>query len=112
MKRIIVMLCAAVMIAVSLCSCVNTSAGKVDEKATQAVSGVKPTERKNIAATDSKEKVKPTDGDSELMETIVDAVATEWDEMVQDGEVEDGDGNVGDLENHDSDSNYDPDAVD
>lgn len=112
MKRIIVLLCAAVLVAVSLCSCMNTSAGRVEEKETQAVSGMKPTEHSNIAATENKQKVKPTEDDPSMMETIVDIVATEWDDMVEDGKIEDGDGNVGDRENSDGDVNFDPDAVD
>lgn len=110
MKRILILLCGVLMIAAVLCSCMNTSAGKVDEKATQAYSDDKPTEHHNIAATDNKEM--PTEDDSALMETIGDIVATEWEDMVQDGEIEDGDGNVGDRENNDGDGNVDPDAVD
>ena len=42
------------------------------------------------------------------METIEDVVATEWENMKEDGEVNDGDGNVGDRENNDGDGNPAP----
>lgn len=115
MKKIIVLLCAVLMLALSLCACMNTSAGRVDE--TDApTTFVKPTERSSkgseaLAETKDTDREKPTNNDSEMMETIVDAVATEWDDMVEDGQIEDGDGNVGERENNDGDGNYDPDAV-
>ena len=116
MKRIIVLLCAVLLLCLSLCSCMNTSAGRVEEKATQAVSGMKPTEHTGDndrgITTENKDKVKATEDKSNLMETIGDIVATEWDDMVDDGKIEDGDGNVGDLENSDGDGNIDTDAVD
>lgn len=102
MKRILVFVCAALLLTLTLCGCVNTSAGRVEEKATQSVSGMKPTENNEVIA-DKRTDTKPTDNTSSIIETIGDIVATEWDDMVQDGEVEDGDGNVGDLENHDGD---------
>lgn len=107
MKRILVLLCAVLMTAAGLCACMNTSAGRVEEKATQAVSGMNPTEIRD-AVTGKNEKTKPTDNVSSMMETIGDVVATEWQDMVEDGEVEDGDGKVGDLENHDGDGNAAP----
>lgn len=114
MKKFFVLLCAVLMLALSLCACMNTSAGRVDE--TQApTTFVKPTEHSKgseaLAETRYNDRVMPTDDDSEMMETIVDAVATEWDDMVEDGQIEDGDGNVGERENNDGDGNYDPDAV-
>ncbi|MBQ6412397.1 MAG: hypothetical protein IJI19_02815 [Ruminococcus sp.] len=114
MKKFFVLLCAVLMLALSLCACMNTSAGRVDE--TQApTTFVKPTERSKgseaLAETKNNDREAPTDDDSEMMETIVDAVATEWDDMVEDGQIEDGDGNVGERENNDGDGNYDPDAV-
>ena len=39
-------------------------------------------------------------------------IATEWDSMVENGEVEDGDGNIGDRENSDGDKNTDENAGD
>ena len=110
MKRIIVLLCAAVLLALSLCACMNTSAGRVDDKATEASTLMTPTERDKTRdiADDKEHNVKPTEKGSDMMETIADIVATEWDEMVDDGEVEDGDGKVGDLENHDGDGNAAP----
>lgn len=114
MKKFFVLLCAVLMLALSLCACMNTSAGRVDE--TQApTTFVKPTEYSKgseaLAETKNNDREAPTDDDSEMMETIVDAVATEWDDMVEDGQIEDGDGNVGERENNDGDGNYDPDAV-
>ncbi|MBQ3284030.1 MAG: hypothetical protein IJH40_00135 [Ruminococcus sp.] len=98
MKRIFVFMCAALCLTMSLCGCMNTSAGRVEEK---------PTENRS-AVIDNNKKAKPTDSVTSMMETVGDIVATEWEDMVKDGEVEDGDGNVGDLENHDGDGNAAP----
>ena len=114
MKRIIVLLCAAIILAVSLCSCMNTAARKVDDTPTEARSGMSQTENSRSDSGvlgDSRETVKPTEKNN-MMETVMDAAETRWDDMVEDGEIEDGDGNVGERENSDGDGNVDPDAVD
>ncbi|WP_405343843.1 hypothetical protein [Ruminococcus sp.] len=112
MKRLFALLCAAMLVGVMLCSCTGT-ANKVKEKASEAVSDIKKdmkdsvTENKSMV--DNNGTVQPTDAtDSAMMETIEDAVATEWDNMKEDGKVNDGDGNVGDRENNDGDGNPAP----
>lgn len=112
MKRLFALLCAAMMVGVMLCSCTG-AANKVKEKASEAVSDIKKdmkdsaTENKSMA--DNNGTVVPTDPtEDSMMETIEDAVATEWDNMKEDGKVEDGDGNVGDRENSDGDGNPAP----
>ena len=111
MKRLFALLCAAMMVGVMLCSCTGTN--KMNEKASEAAADIKNdikgnvTENKSIA--DKNGTVVPTDPtDGSMMETIEDAVATEWDNMKEDGKVEDGDGNVGDRENSDGDGNPAP----
>ena len=69
MKKFFVLLCAVLMLALSLCACMNTSAGRVDE--TQApTTFVKPTEHSKgseaLAETRYNDKVMPTDDDSEI----------------------------------------------
>ena len=112
MKRLFALLCAAMMVGVMLCSCTQT-ANKVKEKASEAVSDIKKdmkdsvTENKSMV--DHNGTVMPTDPtEGSMMETIEDAVATEWDSMKEDGKVNDGDGNVGDRENSDGDGNPAP----
>ena len=113
MKQFIALICAAMMICVMLCSCSGDTAEKTKEKASEAASDIKKdmensvTENKEIIA--QKETIAPTTStDGDMMETIGDAVATEWNDMVENGEVNDGDGNVGDRENNDGDGNAAP----
>ena len=112
MKHLLALVCATLLVGVMLCSCTGT-ANKVKEKASEAVSDIKKdmkdsaTENKSMVDTNGTVvPTEPTDGS--LMETIVDAVATEWDDMVEDGQIEDGDGNVGERENNDGDGNPAP----
>ena len=124
MKRFIVLAFAMLMISLSLCGCMDNTVDKVKDKASEALSDMNKdvaTEHSNdnkgllddnreTTATDA-----PTMTESEnetTSSTEGDIIATEWDDMVEDGEVEDGDGNVGDRENDDNDANVDPDAVD
>ncbi|MBQ3266252.1 MAG: hypothetical protein IJH07_10805 [Ruminococcus sp.] len=114
MKRIMLLICAVIILGLSLCSCMNTSAQNVDETAVETRMNSAQTERSrndNGVLGDKRETVMPTEKNN-MAETVMDAVETRWDEMVQDGEIEDGDGNVGELENNDGDGNVDPDAVD
>lgn len=113
MKRLIALVFAAAFVCVSLCSCMNTAAGKVKDEASEAIGNMQKsattpyTGDNNGLLDDNRETVMPTENNS-MMETIADAVATEWDHMVDDGEVEDGDGNVGEKENSDGDGNIAP----
>lgn len=113
MKHLFVLMSAVLMVGVMLCSCTGNTANNVKEKASEAVSDIKKDMKDN--ATENKSMVDnngtvvptaPTDGS--MMETIEDAVATEWDNMKEDGKVDDGDGNVGDRENNDGDGNPAP----
>ena len=112
MKHLIVLLCAALMVGVMLCSCTGAT-NKVKEKASEAVSDIKK-DMKDTATENKSMKhhngtVVPTDPtEGSMMETIEDAVATEWEDMKEDGKVNDGDGNVGDRENNDGDGNPAP----
>ena len=113
MKRLIALMCAVLMMGVLFCSCNDNTAGKVKDKASEAVQDIKedmkksPTENKRIV--DNNGTTAPTEApDGDMMETIEDVVATEWDDMVENGEVDDGDGNVGDAENNDGDGNPAP----
>ena len=116
MKRILVLLCAAIAVSLLLCSCMSTTAGKVEEKASEFINDLKPEATSysgdNQGLYDDNSPTQLPTEKSDMMETIADAVATEWDDMVENGEVEDGDGNVGERENEDGDGNYDPDAED
>lgn len=112
MKHLIVLLCAALMVGVMLCSCTGAT-NKVTEKASEAVSDIKKdmkdTATENKSMVDHNGTVVPTDPtESSMMETIEDAVATEWEDMKEDGKVNDGDGNVGERENNDGDGNPAP----
>lgn len=109
MKRLFALLCAAVLLCVCLCSCMDNAANKVKDKASEAASDVKDLMQ---GATDQPqviETVSPTRAeDGDMMETIADMIASEYDDMVDNGEVDDGDGNVGEKEDHDGDGNAAP----
>ena len=102
MKRIILLLCAAVMLTAVLTACTGnamTNTSRATEPMTE-----KP--RPTVSAKEAAEK--PTNAVEELMTEIEENV----DSMIENGEVEDGDGNVGIAENHDGDGNIDENAVD
>ena len=112
MKHLLALVCVALLVGVMLCSCTGT-ANKVKEKASEAVSDIKKDMKdsatENRSMVDTNGTVVPTEPtDGSLMETIEDVVATEWENMKEDGEVNDGDGNVGDRENSDGDGNPAP----
>ena len=102
MKRIILLLCIAVMLAALLTAC----KGNAVSNPTQAAEPMTEKPRPTVIATQAAEK--PTDAVEELMTEIKENV----DSMIDNGEVEDGDGNVGIAENHDGDGNIDENAVD
>lgn len=110
MKRIIILFCAVMLVGVMLCSCTGQTAEKVKDKASEAVADIKddmkdnPTEKRETVAVN--ETTAPTEGS--MLETIADAAMTEWDDMKENGKVNDGDGNVGELEKNDGDGNPAP----
>lgn len=109
MKRFFALLCAAAMVGVMLCSCTGDTAGKTKEKASEAVQDIKKDMKDSVTEIEKIETTVPTESpDDNMAETIMDAVETEWDDMVENGEVDDGDGNVGDAENNDGDGNTAP----
>ena len=116
MKRILVLLCAVAILSMILCSCMSTTAGKVKDAASEAVSDMKQSATAysgdNEGLFDDNRSTELPTEKSNMMETIADAVATELDDMVENGEVEDGDGNVGERENKDGDGNVDANAAD
>lgn len=126
MKRFFCLVCALLLVSFSLCSCMDNTVNKVKDKASEAISDLKKDMEQNSTENDGL-----LGAGSEVPETIVSTVLpsdsaemnttaptdenmleTMWDEMVENGEVKDGDGNVGDLENYDDDANVDTDAVD
>ncbi len=122
MKRIIALFCIAVMMSALLCGCSEMTndakkmANDAKNMANDVVSGMKDnvgTEYSNDnqgLLDDVRATVSPTD----TIEESTDGISTtesNMDNMVDDGRVEDGDGNVGSLENHDGDPNIDENAA-
>ena len=110
MKRLTALLCAVLLIGVLCCSCNSETADKTAQKASEAVSDMKQNVKNDRETQNVPVTVVPTEAaeTSDVIETLVDMAATEWNDMVENGEVEDGDGNVGDMENHDGDGNAAP----
>ena len=126
MKRIIALLCAVVLVAVSMCACSDMTSmmDKTKSGATEAAAATENAAayQENKRETIARETMQPTDAapmteddtdgifteDGDLEETIEDRA----EDMIEDGKVEDGDGNVGDAENHDGDMNIDENAAD
>ena len=118
MKRLIALAFALLLVSLSLCSCMENTMNKVKETASEAMSDIRnsmdATEDRNAVA-DSDRNTTPTGGyaedNTDGIFTEEGNMATEFDDMVEDGKVEDGDGNVGDLENRDGDENVDEEAA-
>ena len=117
MKRLIALMSAVVLLCGSLCACDNKATDKMKDKASEAVADVKD----SMTATEAKDDNNMMDNDRETVTPSVTAqdntdlesfIATEWDDMVENGEVEDGDGNIGEAENKDGDGNKDESADD
>ena len=110
MKRLIVLLCAALMLIASLTGCMTEAGQNVKEAASEVASGVKKAATE-VGIDDHEtrrltEATQPTTGEN-VGEMIEDNVNS----MLENGEVEDGDGNVGDLENNDGDGYVDEKAA-
>ena len=121
MKRLIVLLCAVLFISLSLCACGDDTAQKAKEKASEVMSGIENSMSTDYSndnqglLDDNRETIEPTnptEDNTDGIYTDEGNMATEWDEMVENGEVDDGDGNIGKMENRDGDGNIDEDAVD
>lgn len=118
MKRLIVLVFAVIMVSLVLCSCMENTANRVKETASEALSDI----RNSLGATQGRDDLTDTDRDTDptygYAEDNTDGIYTEegnmdseWDDMADDGRVEDGDGNVGELENRDGDENTDEEAA-
>ena len=125
MKKIIALVFAALMTAACLCACegMENTMNKAKDKASEVVSDLNDDATKysgdnNGLFDDNRETITPTNASDNLAETETAADVTDDDtmgenigEMIENGEVEDGDGNVGSLENSDSDANTDENAA-
>lgn len=122
MKRIIALMCVAVLTAALLCGCmdsVNNMANDVRNKASEVADDMRtdPTRYSNDnngLLDDNRETYSPTEDYVDNTDGIMTEegnFSEEWNDMVEDGEVEDGDGNVGELENRDGDANVDEEAA-
>ena len=124
MKRIIALICAALCMCAALCSCdgINNTVNSVKNKASEAVSGADNNKDRYSGDNkglldDNRETVAPTNPamtESELnteLDETEGVIEENIDEMIDNGEVEDGDGNVGDLENSDGDPYTDENAA-
>ena len=120
MKRFLVLIAAVLIVSVSLCACGSEAMDKVKQTASEAISDMTKDETKysndNQGLLDDNRETmgmsEPTEDNTDGIATEEGNMATEWDEMVENGEVEDGDGNIGDRENADGDQNIDENAVD
>ena len=125
MKRIIALICAAVFIASIMCACdAMDGIDATKQKASEAVSDLTNDATKYSGDNkglfdDNKETSAPTPTNSSdaLAEENTapsdggDSVGENLDGMLENGQVEDGDGNIGGLENSDGDSNIDENAA-
>ena len=114
MKRLFV-LCAAAVLMLSLCGCSQNLSEEAKKLATEAASEMRRTatefaDNETNRTETRAETLMPTETD----ETFDESEATEnnMEEMIENGRVEDGDGNVGDLENNDGDRNIDKETAD
>ena len=124
MKRITALICVALCMCLVLCSCdeMGNAVNSAKNKASEAVSDINKDINKystdnNGLFDDNRETVTPTNAPAAETEYATEAEETEGfieenvEEMIDNGQVEDGDGNVGDLENSDGDGNVDYNAV-
>ena len=124
MKRIIALFCAVLCMGMLLCSCagLDNTMNTVKERASEALSGANndPTRYSgdnNGLFDDNRETMTPTNPTyaaeeyTEADYTEDNQIGEDLGEMIENGEVEDGDGNVGDLENRDGDPNTDENAA-
>lgn len=113
MKRLTALLLAAVLTAALLCGCMQEAKTDMKDAASEFVNGLQ-----GNSATEARDRdlPLPTKSDAENMsptedDSMMDQIATEMQDMIEDGEVSDGDGNVGELENGDGDANIDEEAA-
>ncbi len=101
MKRLFALVCASVILSAILCGCMTETEQKVKDTASEASSGLQKVATE--VGFDSQET--RADNTAATEPDLVDKIEENVDDMVENGEVEDGDGNVGDLENTDGDGN-------
>ena len=99
MKRIVLLLCAAVMTTAAFTACTGNAV-------------TNPTYANEPMTEKPRPTVKVTDKPTEVIEELMTEIEENVENMIDNGEVEDGDGNVGIAENHDGDGNIDDNAVD
>lgn len=129
MKRITLLICAVSVVAILLCACskMMDSLNGTDQRPTDAPTNSTDVTREypsgydgafdeNRADTRATDVTAPSEDDTDGIYTedgnLTETIEERFDDMVEDGKVEDGDGNVGEAENHDGDMNIDYDAVD
>lgn len=112
MKRLFAMICAVLMLTAVLSGCMTETEKKVKDTASEAASGLKKAATEMGIDDNETRRNTSTENEytteSDMGEMIEDAV----DSMIDNGEVEDGDGNIGDAENRDGDRNVDENAPD
>ena len=110
MKKICLLICALLCIGVILCSC---SESDISQKASEAISELEKSVTGNDDKTvpdNTRETIAYTEAPEET--AFENMLETKWDDMVENGEIDDGDGNVGERENDDGDGIADNGAVD
>ena len=113
MKRLTALLMAAVLMAALLCGCMQEAKSDMKSAASEFVNSL---QGNNATEVKDRDLPLPTESDAENMsptedDSVMDQIATEMQDMVENGEVSDGDGNVGELENGDGDANIDEEAA-
>ena len=120
MKRFLALIAVVTVICVCLSACAGEAVDKVKQTASEAVSDMtkdatKYSNDNQGLLDDNRETLKasePTEDNTDGVATEDgNMMATEWDNMVENGEVEDGDGNIGERENADGDKNVDENAA-
>lgn len=119
MKRITALVCVMMLSAVLLCGCTRDLTNDARQMASEFMAG--GTEIGTEYSGDNNglfDDVRESEASTEAIEDNTDGISTtesnmeeNWDEMVEDGQVEDGDGNIGDLENRDGDQYTDEEAA-
>ena len=117
MKRFVALICAVVLAGLILCSCMNNNmTNDAWQNATETVYGIREdtteySNDNNGLLDDNREDITPTNPTVDNTDGIYTENGNIVDEMIEDGEVNDGDGYVGDAENYDNDRYIDDNAA-
>lgn len=115
MKRLSALFCAVLVLSFSLCACTQDLVDDAKSKVSEISSDLTPDSTDTNGLTDNSRidaaPTAPVEDTTDGIYTEEGNMATEWQDMVENGEVEDGDGNIGDLENRDGDANTDVEAA-